>query len=99
MLSNVQTFKHSNPEPSFMTRSLNCVIMTEKGVAMAEIKLNIEGMSCRHCVMAVKKALGGLSGVASSEVEIGSAIVKYDESKTTENDLREAVEKAGFSVK
>lgn len=66
---------------------------------MAEIKLNIEGMSCQHCVMAVKKALSGLSGVTSSEVEIGSALVKYDESKTTRDELKGAVEKAGFTVR
>lgn len=66
---------------------------------MAEMKMKIEGMSCQHCVMAVKKALGGISGVTSSDVEIGSALVVYDESKATEKDLKSAVEKAGFTVK
>jgi copper chaperone CopZ len=28
-----------------------------------ETKIAIEGMSCQHCVMAVKKALGGLPGI------------------------------------
>lgn len=66
---------------------------------MAEMKMKIEGMSCQHCVMAVKKALGGISGVTSSDVEIGSALVVYDESKATEKDFKNAVEKAGFTVK
>ncbi|HBL24965.1 MAG TPA: copper resistance protein CopZ [Deltaproteobacteria bacterium] len=66
---------------------------------MAETKLKIEGMSCQHCVMAVKKALGAIAGVDSSDVEVGSAVVKYDEGKVTQKDLEAAVEKAGFSVK
>jgi len=66
---------------------------------MAEAKLKIDGMSCQHCVMAVEKALGAVAGVDSSEVEIGGAVVKYDEAKTSRKDLETAVEKAGFSVK
>lgn len=66
---------------------------------MAETKMKIEGMSCQHCVMAVKKALSGISGVVSSDVEVGSALVKYDESKAAEKDLKAAIEKAGFTVK
>jgi len=66
---------------------------------MAEAKLKIDGMSCQHCVMAVKKALGAIAGVDSSDVEVGSAVVKYDEGKVTQKDLEAAVEKAGFSVK
>ncbi len=40
---------------------------------MAETKVTIEGMSCQHCVMAVKKALGGVPAVIESDVQIGSA--------------------------
>ncbi len=66
---------------------------------MAETKLKIDGMSCQHCVQAVKKALGEIKGVDSAEVEIGSASVKYDDAKVTQKDLEAAVEKAGFSIK
>ena len=66
---------------------------------MAEANLKIEGMSCQHCVMAVRKALGTVAGVDSSEVEIGSAVVKYNEARATRKDLEAAVEKAGFTVK
>ncbi len=66
---------------------------------MAEAKLEIDGMSCQHCVMAVKKALGGVAGVDSSDVEIGSAVVRYDDGKASRKDLEAAIEKAGFSVK
>jgi len=49
--------------------------------------------------MAVKKALGAVAGVDSSDVDIGSAVVRYDEGKASQKDLEAAVEKAGFSVK
>lgn len=65
---------------------------------MAETKVKIEGMSCQHCVMAVKKALGGVPAVFESDVQIGSAFVKYDESKAKEADIQAAIEKAGYKV-
>ncbi len=65
---------------------------------MAEANIKIEGMSCQHCVMAVKKAIGGLKGIDSADVAIGSASVKYDESKVKKEEIEAAVEKAGFKV-
>ena len=65
---------------------------------MAETNVKIEGMSCQHCVMAVKKALGGVPAVIESNVQVGSATVKYDESKGSESDIRNAIEKAGYKV-
>lgn len=66
---------------------------------MAETKLAIEGMSCQHCVMAVKKALGGVPGVLESDVQVGSASVKYDEAKVKKEDIESKIEKAGYKVK
>lgn len=60
--------------------------------------LNIEGMSCGHCVMAVRKELSKIPDIFLEEVEIGKAIVKFDESKVKDEDITSAVEKAGYSV-
>jgi copper chaperone len=65
---------------------------------MAEITLKIEGMSCQHCVMRVKKAVEGLGGVSKSDVSVGSAHVVYDESKATQADIETAVQKAGYTI-
>jgi len=65
---------------------------------MAETTITIEGMSCQHCVMAVKKALGGIPAILQSDVQIGSAIVKYDESKIKKEDIESKIEKAGYRV-
>ncbi|HNS77313.1 MAG TPA: cation transporter [Syntrophorhabdus sp.] len=65
---------------------------------MAEANITIEGMSCQHCVMAVKKALGGVPGILESNVQIGSAVVKYDESKIRKEDIETKIEDAGYKV-
>ena len=62
---------------------------------MAETKMEIEGMSCQHCVMAVKKALGGVPGILESDIQIGSAAVKYDESKIKKEDIEVKMRRLG----
>jgi copper chaperone len=68
-------------------------------VTMAETKMEIEGMSCQHCVMAVKKALGSVPGILESNIQVGSAAVKYDESKIKKEDIEAKIENAGYKVK
>ncbi|TAL24691.1 MAG: copper chaperone [Nitrospirae bacterium] len=65
---------------------------------MTEIKLKIEGMSCMHCVGRVKQALMGLAGVSDAVVEVGSASVKFDETKLSKQDIEAAVKKAGYKA-
>jgi copper chaperone len=65
---------------------------------MTEAKIAIEGMSCQHCVMAVKKALGGVPGVLESDVQIGSAVIKYDENKVQKEEIETKIEAAGYKV-
>jgi len=65
---------------------------------MTETTIKIEGMSCQHCVMSVKKAIGALAGIEQSDVSVGNALVKYDDSKVKEGDIKKAIEKAGFKV-
>lgn len=65
---------------------------------MKTTELKIEGMSCNHCVMAVKKELSKLENVTVKDVQIGSASVEYDENTVNENDLELAIEEAGYKV-
>jgi copper chaperone len=58
---------------------------------------NIEGMSCGHCVMAVKKALDKTQ-VNSSDVQIGKAVVDYDENKISEKEIALAISESGYRV-
>ncbi|MAO64295.1 MAG: heavy metal translocating P-type ATPase [Balneola sp.] len=62
--------------------------------------LNIEGMHCASCVSAVEKSLNKLEGVEEATVNLAteSATVSFIEEKVTSEDLRKAVEAAGYSL-
>lgn len=64
---------------------------------MTTMEFKIEGMSCGHCVMAVKKELAKLR-LESADVEIGSAKVKFDESTVDSAKIEEAISEAGYRV-
>jgi copper chaperone len=66
---------------------------------MAEISLTIEGMSCNHCVMSVKKAVESIEGIQSSDIAVGAARVVYDDSKTDRGAIALAIVNAGYKVK
>lgn len=68
-------------------------------VMMLEVNLAIDGMSCQHCVMRVKKALDQMPGVSGSEVNVRSAKVTYDESKVKKEDVEKVVENAGYTIR
>jgi copper chaperone len=59
--------------------------------------LDIEGMSCVHCVRAVVTGLGGVPGVAGADVKIGQAVVDHGPRVSLAR-LREAIELAGYKV-
>jgi copper chaperone len=65
---------------------------------MAEAAIQIEGMSCQHCVMRVKKALDALEGVTKTDVLVGNAAVSFDETKLKKEEIEAAIEKAGYKV-
>ena len=60
-------------------------------------QLEVEGMSCQHCVRAVREALTAVSGVAKVEVEVGRARVEVSDD-TRRDALAEAVVAAGYRV-
>ncbi|WP_278287325.1 heavy-metal-associated domain-containing protein [Caloranaerobacter ferrireducens] len=61
--------------------------------------LFIEGMSCNHCAMAVKKALSEVEGVISVEVDLeGKKAVVELSKEVEENILKDAVTSAGYEV-
>jgi copper chaperone len=65
---------------------------------MTDLILKIDGMSCKHCVMSVEKAIGSVEGVRSSDIAVGSASVTYDETKTSREAIVNAVRNAGYKV-
>jgi copper chaperone len=67
---------------------------------MEKIKLNVEGMSCQHCVAAVKGAVSELDGVKNVEVslEAKTAEVEYDKTKASLEQIKKQIEEQGFDV-
>jgi copper chaperone CopZ len=63
---------------------------------MERLNLTIEGMSCEHCLRAVRGRLERTPGVAVEHVEIGSASVRYDPAKTSVDDIEEAIADEGY---
>ena len=65
---------------------------------MNKLELEIEGMSCGHCVAAVSEALRELDGVSVEGVRIGSAEVSYEPAHVSTEQIVLAVEDAGYSA-
>ncbi len=62
--------------------------------------IRIEGMSCMHCVGAVKKALGAVAGVGEVTVDLEKkqATVELKDPAVSDDALRHAIEEEGFQV-
>ncbi len=65
---------------------------------MKQLKLEVSGMSCGHCVGAVRDALAAVPGVKGHNVSIGSVSVTIDETKTKVSELVDAVYDAGYEA-
>ena len=63
---------------------------------MRHATLQIEGMSCGHCLNAVSRALAAVPGVEIESVRMGTAQVRYDENSTSPDALEAAVAEAGY---
>lgn len=65
---------------------------------METVTLNVKKMTCNHCVMAVKKSLEAIEGVASAEVTLSPprAVVTCDPSRATVDRLTAATGEEGY---
>lgn len=64
-----------------------------------QIDLQIDDMSCGHCVAAVSKALEAVPGVTVSDVRLGGATVQADLDVTTAEAIARAVTDAGYEAR
>jgi copper chaperone CopZ len=60
-------------------------------------ELQIQGMSCQHCVKAVDAAMRGLPGVESAEVTVGRAVLTTQAAVDLEK-VRELLDDLGFEL-
>jgi copper chaperone len=61
--------------------------------------INVEGMSCSHCVNTVNRALREVEGVVAVDVDMQSKTATVEHSDTTTFDsMKIAIEEAGYEV-
>ena len=65
---------------------------------MEKVEFTIEGMTCEHCVRAVRGRLEQTPGVKVETVGVGTAKIEYDPSKTNIDDLEEAIADEGYTA-
>jgi copper chaperone len=65
---------------------------------MTNVTLQVQGMSCNHCVNSVEKALQGIGAKGKVDLAKGTVNVEYDESKLTLESVKEAIEDQGYDV-
>ncbi|MCT1902431.1 copper chaperone CopZ [Oceanobacillus sp. FSL W8-0428] len=67
---------------------------------MTKETIQVQGMSCGHCVSSVEGAVGGLDGVDTVNVHLqeGKVDVSFDEGKVKLGDITEAIEDQGYDV-
>jgi copper chaperone len=63
---------------------------------MQRLDLTIDGMSCGHCLNAVRGALGKVPGVKVESVTIGRASVEFDPAASSAAQIADAVTAAGY---
>ena len=63
--------------------------------------LNVDGITCGHCVDTIKEAVGRLDSVFSVDVDIENkqVVLEFDEKKGTPEDLIDKIEEVGFEVR
>lgn len=70
-----------------------------KGEKEMNVIVNVNGMNCNHCKMAVEKALNSVDGVVSAEVSLEAKNAKVVLSKDVDdNALLNVVNEAGFEA-
>ena len=63
--------------------------------------LNVDGITCDHCVDTIKEAVGIIVGVFSVDVDIEQkqVVVEFDEKLAKPEDLIDKIEEIGFEVR
>ena len=68
---------------------------------MNDLTLNVSGMSCAGCEEKIRLALEDVPGVASTTAshETGDVRVELDVDQASVDDVRRAIEQAGYEVR
>jgi len=64
-----------------------------------KVELELDGMSCNHCKMAVDQAMQEIEGITEKTVEIGRAVLSTDDWDALRPKLEEALEEEGYPIR
>ena len=89
----------TKPVIDVQTKSTNDASASQKEESYMEKKLNVEGMTCQHCVAHVTQALEAVEGVSKAIVSLDekSAVVELS-SDVADSALVDAVVQAGYEA-
>jgi copper chaperone len=65
---------------------------------MAEKVYAVTGMSCEHCVRSVSEEVGKVTGVQDVDVDLAAGRVTVTGESFTDEQIREAVDEAGYTL-
>lgn len=65
---------------------------------MKKMRIFIDGMTCQHCVKRVTAALESI-GIEEADVEIGEAVISFDESKIDIAKIADVLQQSGYKLK
>ena len=67
---------------------------------MEKVTLNVEGMSCGHCVKAVEGSVGALNGVSTVKVDLENkkVDVEFNQDEVTLDVIKETIDDQGYEV-
>ena len=75
--------------------------MTDSSSPTTSVRFPVEGMTCASCVNRIERHLRKLEGVVEADVNLAteSASVRFDGARVDLDDLRSAVESAGYEAR
>jgi copper chaperone len=67
---------------------------------MEKVTLNVQGMSCDHCVKAVEESVGELNGVSAVKVNLKSKTVdvEFNNVEVSLDKIKETIDDQGYDV-
>jgi copper chaperone len=65
---------------------------------MSDLHIEIVGMTCDHCVRAVRNRLSSTPGITVKDVKVGTADIQLDDSRASMADVEDAISDEGYTV-
>jgi copper chaperone len=82
--------------------SVSWAYYTERRATMAKqtMNLNVDGMTCQHCVHTVKSSVSALAGVDKVDVSLEKKLVTvgFDPGVTSLDVIKHVIEDKGYTV-